>query len=347
MSDTMKALAKTHAGPGLSLIEVPVPRPGPQDVLIRVTASSICGTDVHIYNWDAWSQSRIRPPVVLGHEFAGEIVEVGRDVRGWQVGESVSAEGHIVDWSCAACRNGQPHLCANVKVIGIDRDGAFAEFVAVPAENVWRNPHDLPAEIASLQDPFGNAVHTAYAFDLAGKSVLITGVGPIGLMTIPVARVAGAAQIIVTDVSEPKLELAARMGADVMLNPLRDDATAAVRDLTGDGADVLLEMSGAAPAISSGLAALRPGGQAALLGVPGKPIQIDWANLVVFKGVTIQAIYGRKIWDTWHRMRALLVTGAVDLSPLITHRLPLEEFETGFALMRSRDEVVGKVMLRA
>ncbi len=346
MAETMKAIAKTERGAGLSLVEVPVPVPGPRDVLIRVVASSICGTDVHIYQWDAWSQSRIHPPLILGHEFAGEIVEVGSEVTRWQVGQSVSAEGHIVDWSCAACRNGQPHLCANVKVIGIDRPGAFADFVSVPAENIWPNPDFLPPEIASLQDPFGNAVHTAFAFDLAGKSVLVTGVGPIGLMTIPVARVAGATQIIVSDVSEPKLRLAKQMGADVLLNPLRDDIVTAVRDLTGDGADVLLEMSGAAPAINSGLAALRPGGEAALLGVPGRPIEIDWANHVVFKGVTIQAIYGRKIWDTWHRMRALLATGAVDLSPLITHELPLADFEQGFALMRSRDEVVGKVILR-
>ncbi len=331
---------------GLSLVDWPVPQPGPYDVLIRVKASSICGTDVHIYNWDAWSQSRIKPPVILGHEFSGEIVEVGREVTQWKAGDFVSAEGHIVDWTCAACQNGQPHLCVNVQVIGIDRNGAFAEYVVVPGENVWKNPEELPPEIASLQDPFGNAVHTAYAFDLAGKSVLITGVGPIGLMTIPVARVAGATQIIVTDVSEPKLALAKRMGADVMLNPVDDDVVAAVQELTGDGADVLLEMSGAAPAITSGLAALRPGAEVALLGVPAKPIEIDWANHVVFKGVTIQAIYGRKIWDTWHRMRALLATGAVDLSPLITHDLPLEEFETGFDLMKSRDKVVGKVILR-
>ncbi|MGH2543168.1 MAG: L-threonine 3-dehydrogenase, partial [Ardenticatenaceae bacterium] len=322
MADTMRALAKTETGAGLTLVEAPVPTPGPQDVLIQVEASSICGTDVHIYNWDAWSQSRIEPPVILGHEFSGQIAAVGSAVTDWKVGDYVSAEGHIVDWTCAACRNGQPHLCANVQVIGIDRDGAFADYLVVPSENVWKNPSDLPPEIASLQDPFGNAVHTAYAFDLAGKTVLITGVGPIGLMTIPVARVAGAATIIVTDVSRPKLHLARRMGADVMLNPLEDDIVGAVRDLTGDGADVLLEMSGAAAAIASGLAALRPGGEAALLGVPARPVEIDWANDVVFKGLTIQAIYGRKIWDTWHRMRALLATGAVDLSPLITHHLP-------------------------
>lgn len=341
----MHALAKTQAGPGLTLIETPVPHPGPRDALVRVTASSICGTDVHIYNWDAWSQSRIKPPLILGHEWAGEIVELGSQVTDWKVGEHVSAEGHLVDWTCAACRHGEPHLCVNVKVIGVDRPGAFAEYVCVPVENLWRND-DLPPEIASLQDPFGNAVHTAYAFDLAGKTVLVTGVGPIGLMTIPIARVAGAKKIIVSDVSEPKLTLAKRMGADHMLNPMHDNIVEAVLDLTEDGADVLLEMSGAPAAINSGLAALRPGGEAALLGVAPKAFEIDWNENVVFKGVTIQGIYGRKIWDTWYRMKGLLSTGAVDLRPLITHELPLSNFQQGFDLMKSRDEIVGKVILR-
>ncbi|MCB0076618.1 MAG: L-threonine 3-dehydrogenase [Anaerolineales bacterium] len=345
MAETMKALAKTEAEVGLSLIEVPIPTVGPTDVLIRVTASSICGTDVHVYNWDAWSQSRIHPTVVLGHEFAGEVVDVGREVKSATVGDFVSAEGHIVDHNCGACRAGMPHLCANVRVIGIDRDGAFAEYVAVPASNVWHNPPELTPEIASLQDPFGNAVYTATAFDLAGKRVLITGVGPIGLMTIPVAKVMGAQQIIVTDVNEKKLELAAQLGADARINPLKEDVVSAVRDLTGDGADVLLEMSGAPAAINSGLAALRPGAEAAVLGVAGKPFEIDWSGAIVFKGVTIKAIYGRRIWDTWHRMKGLLSTGAVDLSGLITHKMALADFEQGFALMQSRDEVVGKVVL--
>ena len=345
MANYMKALAKTAPEKGLSLVEVPVPAIGPQDVLIRVRASSICGTDVHVYTWDRWSQSRIRPPVILGHEFSGEVVDVGREVTNAKPGDYVSAEGHIVDGTCAACRNGQPHLCSNVRVIGIDRDGAFAEYVSVPASNIWHNPPDLPPEIASLQDPFGNAVYTASAFELTGKRVLITGVGPIGLMAIPVARAMGARQIIVTDVNEKKLQLAAQMGADVQINPLEQEVVGAVRDLTEDGADVLLEMSGAPAAINSGLAALRPGGEAAILGVPGAPFEIDWANGVVFKGVTIKAIYGRRIWETWYRMRGLLQSGAVDLTGLITHRFPLDRFEEGFALMQSRDALVGKVVL--
>jgi threonine 3-dehydrogenase len=346
MAEMMKALAKVERAPGLQIIEAPIPQIGANDVLLKVVASSICGTDVHIYNWDAWSQGRIHPQVILGHEFSATVADVGRNVKNVKVGDFVSAEGHLVDWTCAACRADQPHLCVNVKVIGVDRDGAFADYVGVPAENIWRNPDTLPPEIASLQDPFGNAVHTAFAFDLAGKTVLITGVGPIGLMTIPCARVAGAEKIIVSDINEIKLELARRMGADVLINPAKQDLPTAVREVTGDGADVLLEMSGAAPAISGGLAALRPGAEAALLGVPGRPFEIDWANLIIFKGVTIQAIYGRKIWDTWYRMKALLQTGAVNLAPLITHDLPLEDFEKGFALMKSQNEVVGKVILR-
>ncbi|HYN88191.1 MAG TPA: alcohol dehydrogenase catalytic domain-containing protein, partial [Ardenticatenaceae bacterium] len=233
----MKAVAKVRPGPGLDLIETEVPRPGPHQVLIRVTATSICGTDVHIWQWDEWSQRRIKPPLILGHEFAGEIVECGPGVTGLSAGQIVSAEGHLVDRTCAACRAGQFHLCENVRVIGIDRPGSFAEYLCLPAETVWVNPPELPSEIASLQDPLGNAVHAAFAFDLAGKSVLVTGAGAIGLMAVAVACVAGARQIIATDVNPFKLTVARRRGADVVLDPRQNDVVAAVRDLTGgDGA---------------------------------------------------------------------------------------------------------------
>lgn len=343
----MKALAKMHPGPGLELITTEVPQPGPRDVLIRVTAASICGTDLHIYQWDTWSQQRIRLPLILGHEFAGEIVAVGEEVEGLEVGQSVSAEGHIVDHTCAACRAGQLHLCRNAQVIGIDRPGAFAEYVCVPAENVWVNAPDVPPEIASLQDPFGNAVHAVYTFDLAGRSVLVSGCGPIGLMAIPVARVAGARLIVATDLNAQRLALARRMGAEVTLNPQHDDVVAQVREMTeGDGVDVVLEMSGAPSAIRIALEALRPGGQIAALGLTAQPMTLDWNDLVVIKGTTVQGIYGRKIWDTWHRMRALLQTGAVDLSLLITHRLPLKEYERALhLLMHPGEEVVGKIIL--
>lgn len=342
----MKALAKTHPGPGLELIETEVPQPGPRDVLIRVTATSICGTDVHIYRWDRWSQQRVRPPLILGHEFAGEIVAVGEEVQGLEVGMPVSAEGHIVDHTCAACRAGQLHLCQNARVIGIDRPGAFAEYVCVPAENVWVNAPDVPPEIASLQDPFGNAVHAVYTFDLAGQSVLISGCGPIGLMAIPVARVAGARLVVATDPNVQRLKLAQRMGADVVLDPAREDVVRQIQELTGDGVDVVLEMSGAPAAIRTAFAALRSGGKVAALGLTAEPIVLDWNELVVLKGATVQGIYGRKIWDTWHRMRALLQTGAVDLSPLITHRLPLSAYETAFQLlMEPQGELVAKIIL--
>ncbi len=342
----MRALAKVRPGPGLELVEVDVPRPGPDDVLIRVTATSICGTDVHIYRWDSWSQHRIKPPLILGHEFAGEIVEVGRRVTHLKPGMAVSAEGHIVDHTCPACRAGQLHLCENVRVIGIDRPGSFAEYLVVPAENVWVNLPELPPEIASLQDPFGNAVHTAYAFDVAGQHVLVTGCGPIGLMVIPVLRVLGAKLIVATDVNNRRLGLARHMGADVTLNAAQEDVVTAVRDLTAGGADVVLEMSGAPQAIRQGLEALRPGGRMAALGLTGRSWELDWNELVVIKGITLKGIYGRRIWETWHQMRGLLESGAVDLAPLITHRISLDAYEEGFAkLMAPGDDVVAKVVM--
>ncbi|MDQ7029409.1 MAG: L-threonine 3-dehydrogenase [Ardenticatenia bacterium] len=342
----MRALAKVRPGPGLELIEVDVPRPGPDDVLIRVTATSICGTDLHIYTWDSWSQHRIKPPLILGHEFAGEIVEVGRHVKHLKPGMAVSAEGHIVDHTCPACRAGQPHLCQNVQVIGIDRPGSFAEYLAVPAENVWVNSPELPPEIASLQDPFGNAVHTAHAFDLTGHHVLVTGCGPIGLMVIPVARVLGARLIVATDINSRRLELARLMGADVTLNPAQDHVVEAVRDLTGGGADVVLEMSGAPEAIRQGLEALRPGGHMAALGLTNRPPSLDWNELIVIKGITVKGIYGRRLWETWHHMRGLLESGAVHLAPLITHRLPLEAYEEAFArLMAPGEDIVAKIIM--
>jgi threonine 3-dehydrogenase len=346
MSGTMRAVMKVSPAPGLALESVCHPTVGPDDVLIRVTASSICGTDVHIYDWDAWSQRRIQPPLVLGHEFAGEIEEIGAQVRGLNVGDPVSAEGHILGEHTHHVRPGQEHLAPGIEVIGIDRPGAFAQYVAVPATSVWKNPPDLAPEIASLQDPFGNAVHTVYAQDVAGQTVLITGAGAIGLMAIPVARVAGAKAVYVSDVNPHKLEMARRMGADEALDARDEGFNERVKEFTqGAGVDVLLEMSGHGSAIEQGLKSLRPGGQAALLGLPGRPISIDWAELLVIKGATVRGIYGRRIWDTWYRMRGLLERGAVDLSPIITHRLPLAEFDTGFQLMKSRSEAVGKVIL--
>lgn len=346
MPETMPAVMKAEPAPGLSLVDVPTPRIGPDDVLIRVTAASICGTDVHIYNWDIWSQHRIKPPLILGHEFAGEIVECGANVKSLNAGDFVSAEGHILGQGSHHVHYGQEHLAPGIEVLGIDRAGAFARYVVVPAGNVWKNPPDLAPEIASLQDPFGNAVHTVFAQDVAAKRVLITGAGPIGLMAIPVAKAVGARSVYITDVNPMKLELARRLGVDEALNAADTATLAHIQDLTdGEGVDVLLEMSGHPAAIDQGFRALRPGGEVALLGLPSQAIQIDWGEHLVLKGATVRGIYGRRIWDTWYRMRALLATGAVDLWPLITHRFPLAEFETGFQLMKSSHELVGKVIL--
>ena len=341
--ERMRAVGKTKPGEGLALMDRPVPRPGPGDVLVRVTAASICGTDVHIYNWDAWSQARIKPPVVLGHEFAGEVVALGAGVDDLELGTPVSAEGHILLPGARHVVPGQEHLATDIEVIGIDRDGAFADYVRVPRQNIWVNPPELAPEIASLQDPFGNAVHTVHAQPIAGRTVLVTGAGLIGLMTIPVAKAAGAAAVYVTDINPGRLELALRLGADAAFDARQDPVAAVMAATDGAGVDVLLEMSGAAPAIDQGFRALRPGGDAAILGLPGKPIELDWAAHVVVKGATVRGVYGRKIWETWHRMRALLGTGAVDLRPLITHRFGLEDFQAAFDAMRSGES--GKVIL--
>lgn len=340
---TMRAVVKPAPGEGLALVELPVPSIGPEDVLIRVTAASICGTDLHIYNWDDWSAARIKPPVTLGHEFAGEVVARGEAVGDLPLGTPVSGEGHVFDPADPRVVPGQEHLAQGMQVIGIDRPGAFADYVAVPRRNVWVNPPELAPEIASLQDPFGNAVHTVHAQDVAGKQVLITGAGLIGQMAIPVARAAGAAAVYVTDINPQRLEMARRMGADLALDARAEPEPVLLEATGGRGLDVLLEMSGSEPAIAQGLRLLRPGGEVALLGLPGKPIRLDWADLVVLKGATLRGIYGRRIWQTWHQMRALLATGAVDLAPLITHRFPLDQFQAAFDVMRSGEG--GKIIL--
>lgn len=341
---TMRAVVKPAPGEGLALVEVPVPAIAPDDVLIRVAAASICGTDVHIYNWDAWSAARIQPPVTLGHEFAGTVAAVGASVVDLPLGTPVSAEGHIVNPGARHVVAGQEHLAKDMVVVGIDRPGAFADYVAVPRRNVWVNPPNLDPEIASLQDPFGNAVHTVHAQAVAGRTVLITGAGLIGLMAIPVARAAGAAAVFVTDVNPKRLAMADALGADLALDARAAPADAVMAATGGAGVDVLLEMSGNAAAIDQGLTLLRPGGDAALLGLPGKPIEVNWSDLLVTKGATVRGIYGRRMWETWHQMRALLGTGAVDLRPLITHRFALDDFQAAFDVMRSGES--GKVILR-
>ncbi len=341
---TMRAVIKARPEPGFELREVPVPQIGPRDVLIKVRATSICGTDLHIYRWDPWAQSRIKPPLIVGHEFCGDVVAVGREVRTVKEGDYVSVESHIVCGTCAYCRTGRGHLCPNTQIIGVDRDGSWAEYVAVPAENAWPNPPDLPPHIATLQENFGNAVHTAFAIDLRAKKVLVTGCGPVGIMAIAVARAIGARAIFATDITDYRLDLARKMGADVTINAQREDVVQRILELTdGEGVDAWMEMSGAPAALAQGFQVLKPGGEVALLGLPPEPVRLDLNNWVIFKGVRVHGIIGRRLWETWYQMRGLLRSGAVDLEPLVTHTFPLERFEDALAVMASGQS--GKVVL--
>jgi threonine 3-dehydrogenase len=340
----LKAILKKSAGKGLLLGEVPVPKIGPNEVLIRVRAAGICGTDAHIYEWNAWAQDRIKPPIVVGHEFAGEIVELGSQVRGYAKGEIVSAEGHITCGHCVLCKTGQAHICREVSIIGVDRDGCFAEFISMPASNLWKIPPEVPIEWAAIHDPLGNAFHTVLTADIPGRKVMILGAGPIGLMAIGIARASGAARVIATETNPFRRELAVKMGAHQVLDPSKDDVAKAVADATdGLGVDVACVMSGHPDAIHQALASVRNGGRVQLLGLPSKEVSIDLANDVIFKGITIYGVIGRRMYDTWQQMSESLRAGLIDLAPVITHRITFEQFEKGFAAMASGD--TGKVIL--
>lgn len=340
---TMQALIKAGPEPGAQLAEVPVPRIGGSDVLIKVLAASICGTDLHIYGWDPWAQGRIHPPLIFGHEFAGEIVAVGSDVTRLEAGTYVTAETHIACGDCYECRNGLQHICRRVQIVGVDRAGAFAQYIAVPAQNVWVTSRRFPPEIATIQEPMGNAVHTALSAPLAGAHVAVFGAGPIGLFAVPIARASGAAKIITVEPSPFRRELAASVGSDVVIDPRADNVVHRILEETeGEGADVALEMSGNAQAIGQALSALRYGGHVALLGIPSRPVEVDLADGVIFKGATVQGIAGRRIWETWYQTRGFLESG-MDLSSIITHRLPLREYAAAFELVRSGNS--GKVVL--
>jgi threonine 3-dehydrogenase len=332
----MKALSKLGAQPGFTLNEVPVPDIGPTDVLIRVEKAGVCGTDYHIYSWDKWAQARIKPPLVVGHEFMGTVSAVGSAVRSVAVGDRVSAEGHIADLTCVLCRTGQAHICERVEIIGVDRDGAFAEYIAMPEYNVWKLDASIPDEYAAIFDPLGNAVHTVMAAGVSIKSVVITGVGSIGLMAIPVARAAGAASVYAIDLNPTKLELAARLGADATFLSSQPGLVDEIKRRTnGDGVDVLLEMSGSGAAIDMGLQMVRNGGTAALLGIPSDNVNINLAERIIFKGLTVLGINGRRMFETWYQTQALVKSGRVDLRSIITHVLPFTEFDRAFELMRS------------
>ncbi|HEX3469175.1 MAG TPA: L-threonine 3-dehydrogenase [Candidatus Elarobacter sp.] len=333
---TMRALRKLRAAPGFTLEHVPVPPVGPNDVLIRVKTVGLCGTDQHIYGWDHWAERRVKPPLTIGHEFMGTVAAVGGAVKAVSVGDRVSAEGHIACGMCTLCRTGQAHICEHVEIIGVDTDGAFADYIRMPESNVWKLDPSIPDSWAAVFDPLGNAVHTVMAADVSVKSVVITGVGSIGLMAIPVARAAGAAKVFAIDVNQQKLELAKRVGADATFSALQPDLVDEIITRTGgDGADVLLEMSGSGQAIDSGLAMVRNGGVAALLGIPSDEVEINLAERIIFKGLTVLGINGRKMFETWYQTQALVTSGRVDLTPIITHEMGFEDFEAAFALMKS------------
>ncbi len=329
----MRALVKPGPEPGLSLTEVPIPSVGPTDVLIRVEKAGLCGTDLHIYDWDSWAQQRIKPPLVVGHEFMGTVAVVGDAVRAVRVGDRISAEGHIVDLTCLLCRTGQAHICEHVEIIGVDRDGAFAEYVAIPEYNVWRLDPAIPDVYAAIFDPLGNAVHAVMAAGVSVKSVAITGVGSIGLMAVAVARAAGATAVYAIDVNPAKLELAQKLGADATFLAMQPDLVTEIHDRTrGDGVDVLLEMSGSGAAIDQGLQLLRNGGTAALLGIPSDRVTIDLAERIIFKGLNVLGINGRRMFETWYQTEALVKSGRVDPRAIITHVLPYEQFQRAFDL---------------
>ena len=338
----MKALVKREAAPGLWLEDVDVPSIGINDVLIRVEKTGICGTDVHIYNWDAWSQKTIPVPMVIGHEFVGEVVEVGSNVADFYAGDIVSGEGHVVCGHCRNCLAGRRHLCPHTKGVGVNRPGAFAEYISLPMANLWHHREGIPREIAAIFDPFGNAVHTALAFPVLGEDVLITGAGPIGIMAVAVAKHAGARFVVITDVNPYRLELARKMGATVALDVRHGDLAGVQRDLgMVEGFDVALEMSGNESAFCSILDHMCHGGKIAMLGIPSAPIAIDW-NKVVFHSLTIRGIYGREMYETWYKMTVMLQSG-LDISPVITHRMRYTDYQEGFEVMRSGNS--GKVIL--
>jgi threonine 3-dehydrogenase len=344
MPTTMKALRKMQPARGLSFETANVPAVGPADVLVRVRAASICGTDLHIYGWDRWSQGRIKPPVTLGHEFCGVVERIGEEVSALKPGDVVSAEMHVNCGHCHQCRLGEAHICQNLRIIGIDQDGAFAEFVKIPASNIWKLDPAIPEHYGAILDPLGNAVHTVLAGAIAGQTVLVTGCGPIGLMSIAVAKACGSSTVFATETNEQRRAMAKKMGADVVLNPAEIDSVGRIKSETsGTGVDVLLEMSGNPTAIQQGFRSLRAGGRASLLGIPTEAVPLDLVNDVIFKGATVQGIYGRRMYGTWVQMTALLKARRLDLEPLFGERSSLEKFENAFAMLQRG--WAGKILL--
>lgn len=336
MSRTMLGLVKARREPGAELHEVPIPEIAADEVLVKVKCSSICGTDVHIYKWDEWAANAVVTPNVFGHEFSGEVAACGENVKHINVGDAVSAEGHMPCGICRACRTGNAHVCARTISFGISAPGCFAEYAVVKAANVIANAPGLSHELACLQDPLGNAVQAALAGDIVGKSVVIIGVGPIGLMAVSVARACGASKVIAVDINPYRLELAGKMGADVLINSSECDMVQAIMKYTdGEGAEVVLEMSGHPVAIRDGLAAAAPAARISLLGIPTKEVALDLSRHVIFKGLRLEGITGRRMYQTWYQLKGLIEHGRIDLQPLITHRFPLQRYQEAFELMMS------------
>jgi len=343
----MRALVKTAPGPGMELRDVPIPVCGPSDVLIKVHAAGVCGTDLHIWEWDAWASARLKPPVVIGHEFAGEIASLGAEAAAeglLATGDKVTAEGHIVCGHCLQCRTGHAHLCSRTRIIGVDRDGAFADYIVMPASNVMKLD-GIPMDVGAIMDPTGNAVHTVLeGGDVPGSTVFVLGCGPIGCFACGVAKAAGASLVIASDFNDMRLSLAAKMGADVILNPGRDDVLARIRELTGgDGVDLVCEMSGHPDGHSQAFAAARLGGRVNLLGTPSRTTEVDFARDVIFKGLTLYGVTGRKMYTTWQQMARFLRNGQLDPLPVVTHRFPLERIADAIGVIK--DGKAGKVIL--
>jgi threonine 3-dehydrogenase len=337
----VKALVKETAGPGFVLKEVPTPAIRDDEVLIRVRRAGVCGTDVHIHEWDDWAKGRCKPPFVVGHEFAGDVVQVGKLVTDVREGDRVTAEGHIVDGRCLLCRTGNAHVCPYTKIIGVDRDGCFAEYIAMPATNVWHLDDHVSYEVGGIHDPMGNAFHTALTAEIPGATVLVTGCGPIGLFAVGICKAAGASRVIASDVNERRLDLARRMGADDAVHP--QDAERVVRSHTdGLGVDVVLEMSGVPSAIHQAFGLVRVGGRVQMLGIPAKPMEVNFASEVIFKGITIYGVVGRRMYDTWHQMTRFIRSGRFDPTPVVTHRFPLDAAEEAIRAIKSGE--AGKVV---
>jgi len=340
----MLAVVKPKAAPGAEIRDVAVPQFGRTDVLVKVKVASVCGTDLHIYNWDRWAQGRIHPPLIPGHEFCGHVAAFGDEVTTVKEGDFVSAEMHVNCGKCLQCRTGEAHICQNVKIIGVDTDGAFAEYVVIPESNIWKLDAAIPVEYASILDPLGNAVHTVLAGEIAAKTVVITGCGPIGLFAIAVARAVGAATVFAIEVNEHRRKLARAMKADHVLDPARDDVRKFILDHTGgSGADVVLEMAGHPDAIRTAFDVVRRGGRISLLGLTSKPISLNFSEDIIFKGVTVQGINGRRMYQTWYQMTALLKAGKLDLHPVITDKIAMRDFSQGMERLQTGE--ASKILL--